>query len=52
MNAILLLTALLVIPAGFLIVIGDELDPIEEVQSMVTRNAKKSGDRTRQQDRI
>jgi tight adherence protein C len=52
MNAILLLTALLVIPAGFLIVIGDELDPIEEVQSMVTRNAKKSGDRTHLRSRL
>jgi len=52
MNAILLLTALLVIPAGFLIVIGDELDPIEEVQSIVTRNAKKSGDRTQLRARL
>jgi tight adherence protein C len=52
MNAILLLTALLVIPAGFLIVIDDELDPIEEVQSIVTRNAKKSGDRTHLRSRL
>jgi tight adherence protein C len=46
MNVILLVTALLVIPAGFLIVIGDEIDPIEEVQRMLRKNAKKSGDRT------
>jgi tight adherence protein C len=46
MNAILLITALLAIPAGFLIVLGDQTDPIEEARRILRRNAKKSGDRT------
>ena len=46
MNAILLVTELLVIPAGFLIVIGDEIDAIEEAKRVVRKNARKSGDRT------
>ena len=46
MNAILLVTALLAIPAGFLIVIGDEVDAIEEAQRIAKKSAKKSGDRT------
>jgi len=52
MNAILLLTALLVIPAGFLIVMGDDIDPIEEAQRIVRKNAKKSGDRTQLRSRL
>ena len=41
-----LITALLVIPAGFLIVIGDEVNPLEEARRVVSKNAKKSEDRT------
>ena len=41
-----LITALLVIPAGFLIVIGDEVNPLEEARRVVIKNAKKSEDRT------
>jgi hypothetical protein len=52
MNAILLLTALLVIPAGFLIVFGDELDAIEEAQRAVRKSAKKSNDRTQLRSRL
>lgn len=46
MNAIFLVTALLAIPAGFLIVLGDEVNPREEAQRIIRKNAKKSGDRT------
>ena len=42
MNAILLVTALLAIPAGFLIGIGDEVDAIEEAQRIAKKSAKKS----------
>ena len=52
MNAILLVTALLVIPAGFLIVIGDEIDPLDEAQRIIRKNAKKSGDRTQLRSRL
>jgi len=46
MNLILLVTALLVIPAGFLIVIGDDVDPLLEAQRAFRKSAKKSRDRT------
>jgi len=46
MTIIFLMTACLIIPAGFLIVIGDEIDPIEESQQWLRKNAKKSHDRT------
>jgi tight adherence protein C len=52
MNTILLVTALLVIPAGFLIVVGDEIDAIEEAQRIVRKNAKKSDDRTQLKSRL
>jgi tight adherence protein C len=52
MNAILLITALLVIPAGFLIVIGDEIDPLEGSQRIVRKNARKSSDRTHLKSRL
>jgi tight adherence protein C len=52
MNAILLVTALFVIPAGFLIVIGDEVDALEEAQRIVKKSAKKSGDRTQLRSRL
>jgi tight adherence protein C len=52
MTAILLLTALLVIPAGFMIVIGDEIDPLDEVRRLVRKNARKSGDRTQLRSRL
>ena len=46
MTIFFLITALLVIPAGFLIVIGDEVNPLEEARRVVSKNAKKSEDRT------
>ena len=52
MNAILLVTALLAIPAGFLIVIGDEVDALEETQRIVKKSAKKSGDHTQLRSRL
>ena len=52
MNAILLITALLVIPAGFLIVLGDEKDSLEKSQHMFRKNAKRSTDRTQLKSRL
>ena len=52
MSAILLVTALLAIPAGFLIVIGDEIDPIADAQRFIRKNTKKSGDRTQLRSRL
>lgn len=52
MNVIFLVTALLVIPAGFLIVLGDETDPIEETQRIIRKSAGKSGDRTQLRIRL
>ena len=52
MNTILLVTALLVIPAGFLIVLGDEIDPIEQAQRIIRKNARKSGDHTQLRSRL
>jgi tight adherence protein C len=52
MNMIFLVTALLVIPAGFLIVVGDEINAIEEAQRIVRKNAKKSNDRTQLKSRL
>jgi len=46
MTIFFLITALLVIPAGLLIVIGDEVNPLEEARRVVAKNAKKSDDRT------
>ena len=46
MTIFFLITALLVIPAGFLIVIGDEVNPLEEARRVVAKNAKRSDDRT------
>jgi len=52
MTAVLLITALLAFPAGFLIFLGDETDPIEEAQRILRKNAKKSGDRTQLRSRL
>ncbi len=52
MITILVLTALLVIPAGFLIVIGDEIDPIEQARKIAKRSAKESVDRTQLRARL
>jgi len=52
MTTILIITALLVIPAGFLIVIGDEINPIEQAQSFAKRQAKKSLDRSQLRTRL
>lgn len=52
MSLILLVTALLVIPAGFLIVIGDSVDPMEEARKIARRNARKSQDKTQLRSRL
>jgi tight adherence protein C len=52
MNAILLITALLAIPAGFLVVLGDETDPMVEAQRFIRKSAKNSGDRTQLRARL
>ena len=52
MNVVFLVTALLVIPAGFLIVIGDEIDPLVEARRIVRKNARSSGDRTQLRSRL
>jgi tight adherence protein C len=52
MNAILSITALLVIPAGFLIVIGDEIDPLEEASRILRKNIRKSGDSAQLRSRL
>lgn len=52
MNVIFLVTALLVIPAGFLIVFGDETNPIEEAQRIIKKSARKSGDPTQLRIRL
>ena len=41
-----LITALLILPAAFLIVAGDHANPLEEARKVITRNAKESDDRT------
>lgn len=46
MNLLFFITALLVIPAAILIVVGDSVDPLEQARKVVRKNAKKSGDRT------
>ena len=52
MSLIFLVTGLLVIPAGFLIVIGDEIDPLVEARRIVRKNARSSGDRTQLRSRL
>jgi tight adherence protein C len=52
MNTILLVTALLAFPAGFLVILGDETDPIEEAQRIIRKNARKSSDRTQLRARL
>ena len=46
MSLLFFITALLVIPAALLIVIGDHLDPLEEARRIVRKNAKASDDRS------
>ena len=46
MSFLFFVTALLVIPAGILIVIGDQVDPLAEARRVVAKNAKNSDDRT------
>jgi hypothetical protein len=41
-----LITALLITPAAFLFVAGDQANPLEEARKVITRNAKESDDRT------
>lgn len=52
MSFILFLTALLVVPAGFLIAMGDEINPIEHGQRIARKKVKKSGDRTQLRSRL
>jgi tight adherence protein C len=46
MSFLFFVTALLVIPAGILIVAGDEINPFEEAKRVAKKNAKGSDDRT------
>ena len=46
MSFLFFVTALLVIPAGILIVAGDEINPLEEAKRITKKNAKRSDDRT------
>jgi tight adherence protein C len=46
MIIVLSLTALLIFPAAFLIVIGDEIDPLEQAQKIARSQARKSRDRS------
>ena len=46
MSLLFFITALLVIPAALLIVIGDHLDPLEEARRFVRKKAKVSDDRS------
>lgn len=52
MTTILFLTALLVLPAGFLIVIGDEIDPIEHARKIAKKSAQRSSDRNQLHARL
>lgn len=46
MSLLYFITALLVIPAALLILVGDQLDPLEEARRIVRKNAKASDDRS------
>jgi hypothetical protein len=48
----LVITALFVIPAGFLIVIGDQVDPLEEAKRISRKTARSSDDRTQLRVRL
>ena len=52
MSTILFLTALLIFPAAFLIVIGDEVDPLEHAQKIMRANARNSRDRSQLRSRL
>jgi tight adherence protein C len=52
MSLIFLVTALFVIPAGFIIVLGDEIDPLVEARRIVRKNARSTGDRTQLRSRL
>jgi len=52
MLIVVVLTALFVVPAAFLIVIGDEINPIEQAQKIARNNAIKSDDRTQLRARL
>jgi hypothetical protein len=46
MSFLFFVTALLVIPAAVMIVMGDQVDPLDEARRIVRKNAKASDDRT------
>ena len=52
MTNILIVTALLVIPAGFLFLIGDEIDPIAKARKIAKQSAQESKDRTQLRARL
>jgi tight adherence protein C len=52
MIIVLSLTALLIFPAAFLIVIGDEIDPLEQAQKIARSQARKSRDRSQLRVRL
>ena len=52
MTGIFLITALLVFPAAFILVIGDEVNPMELAQQIARKNAKNSSDRSQMRSRL
>jgi len=46
------MTALLVFPAGFLIAIGDEMDPLEHSKRVIRKNARASSDLSKLRSRL
>ena len=52
MIIILVMTTLFVIPAAFLIVLGDDINPLEHARKIGRSNAKKSDDRTQLRARL
>ena len=48
----LVLTGLLVIPAALLILIGDQVDPLEEAKRVSRKNARASSDKTQLRSRL
>jgi tight adherence protein C len=52
MIIVLTLTALLIFPAAFLIVIGDVIDPLEQAQKIARSQARKSRDRSQLRARL
>ena len=52
MTTSLIVTALLIIPAAILILIGDQFDPLEEARRISRKNARASNDKTQLRSRL